>query len=152
MTEKYSIKEALEHYRYLTAFVANAIDAMEWYICGSRISSEFRSITQSRMLTITMLAHMDKALDAYRQLCELEGDTRPYQLVMRKYVTPAIGAENGRPYSNEALAMEFGISDDTVGRDLKEARRKLKILFFGLPAIHTAESCGKSAVDVHDIL
>jgi len=50
--EKHNIKLALQHYRYLEAFIENAIDSMTWYIEDFQISSEVRAITQSRMETM----------------------------------------------------------------------------------------------------
>jgi hypothetical protein len=134
MTEvKYNIKEALKHYRYLAAFIENAVDALDWYVADYKISSQIRAITESRMETMAYKSHMDAALETYRRLCEDEGNVRPYNVIMRKFVDPSGGADGrGKPYTNEQLADLFDCSIDTVKRDINRSYCKLRILFFGI--------------------
>jgi len=133
---KYDIKEALKHYRYLAAFVANAVDAMDWYIDGYKISSQIRAITESRLDTMTYMGHMDRALETYKQLCEQEGSIRPYNVIMRKYVDPEGGANgHGKPYTNEQLADLFDCNIKTIKSDIADGYAKLAILFFGIGGI-----------------
>jgi len=131
---KYDIKLALRHYRYLAAFIANAIDSMDWYLQdGYKVSTHIQSLMQSRADTVTIMAHMDKALETYKGLCQQEGDTRPYDVIMRKYVDPLGGSDgHGRPYTNEHLADLFSVSTDTIKRDLCRSYCRLRILFFGI--------------------
>jgi len=133
---KYDIKEALKHYRYLAAFIANAVDAMDWYIDGYKISSQIRAITESRLDTMTYLAHMDRALETYSALCEIEGNPRPYNVIMRKYVDPAGGADgHGRPFTNDQLADLFDCSVETIKRDIVAGYKHISILFFGIHGV-----------------
>ena len=133
---KYNIKEALKHYRYLAAFIANAIDAMEWYLDDFKVSSQIRTLTESRLETMTYKAHMDRALETYRLLCEQEGNIRPYNIIMRKYVDPQGGADGrGKPYTNEQLAIIFKCSVETICRDIRSGYKKVAILFFGIHGI-----------------
>lgn len=137
MGEKHNIKLALQHYRYLEAFIENAVDSMTWYIEDFQISSEVRAITQSRMETMVYKTHMDKALETYKQLCECDGNIRPYNVVMRKYVDPIKGSDGkGKWFSNEQLADLFDCDARTIQRDLKEAYHRLSILFFGISALN----------------
>jgi hypothetical protein len=132
MADYHNINDALKYYRFYNAFCENAIDAMEWYLEDYRISSQARSITESRLLTLTFKAHMDKALEAYRLLCGESKCCRKYEIIMRKYINPSGGADGrGKPYTNEELADLFECSVDTIQRDLRQAKRELKILFFG---------------------
>jgi len=140
---KYNIKEALKHYRYLAAFIANAVDAMDWYLDDFRVSSQIRAITESRMETMVYKAHMDRALETYRQLCEQDGNIRAYNVIIRKFVDPEGGADgHGKPYTNEQLADIFDCSEDTIYRDIRDGYCKLRILFFGINGVipeNTAE-------------
>lgn len=140
---KYNIREALRHYRYLAAFIENAVDAMDWYMDDYKISSQIRAITESRMETMVYKGHMDKALDVYRQLCEQEGNIRPYNVIVRKYIDPQGGADGrGKPYTNDQLADLFDCSCDTIYRDVRDGYCKLSILFFGINGVkseNTAE-------------
>lgn len=130
---RYNIKIALKHYRYLAAFIENAVDSMDWYIQDYKVSSQIRSITESRMETMVYKAHMDKALDTYKLLCEQENNTRPYNVIMRKFVDPLSGADGrGKPYTNEQLADLFDCSVETIKRDINRSYCKLRILFFGI--------------------
>lgn len=132
MTELHNINDALKYYRYYAAFCSNAIDVMEWYIDGCKINSWAKSITESRALTLTFLAHMKKALETYEQLCMEDGKIRRCDIIKMKYVNPEGGSDGkGRPYTDEQLAVIFGCSDDTIKRDLKEGKKCLGILFFG---------------------
>ena len=137
MTEvKYSIKEALRHYRYLAAFIANAVDAMDWYLEDYKVSSHIRSITESRMETMVYKAHMDKALKTYRRLCIEDGNERSYNVIMRKYIDPEGGSDgHGKPYTNAQLADLFNCSEDTIKRSLDRATSRLRILFFGIHGV-----------------
>lgn len=153
MEEKYNINEALKYYRYYAAFCENAIDAMEWYLDDFKVSSQVKAITESRLLTLTIKAHMDKAIDTHRDLCEIEGDVRKHNIIRRKYIDPQGGADGrGRPFTNEQLADLFDCSIDTVLRDIKKAKKEIEILFFGFLPEKAAESCGNHAMDAHDIL
>jgi len=137
MTEvRYNIKEALKHYRYLDAFIRNAVDAMDWYLEDYKVSSQIRAITESRLDTMTFKAHMDRALSTYKLLCEQDGNPRPYNIIMRKFVDPEGGADgHGKPFTNEQLADLFDCSEDTIKRDLSETYAKLRILFFGINGV-----------------
>ena len=132
MTVRYDIREALTHYRYLAAFIENAVDAMDWYLEDYKFCSQIRSITASRLETMTYKAHIDRALETYGRLCEKDGNKRPYEVVLSKFVDPGEGADgHGRPFSNTQLAEKFGCSVDTIKRDLRSAYDSLAILFFG---------------------
>ena len=156
MGEKHNIKIALKYYRYLEAFIENAVDAMTWYVGEYEISSEVRAITKSRMETMVYKAHMDKALETYRKLCECDGNIRPYNVVVRKYIDPAKGSDgSGKPFSNEQLADLFDCDIATIKRDLAKAEKRLSILFFGINGVFQetgAESCAKHALVPDDIL
>lgn len=105
MEEKHNINEALKYYRYYAAFCENAIDAMEWYLDDYRITSQAKSITESRLLSLQLKAHMDKALDTYRELCDNGSCIRKYNIIMRKFIDPQGGADGrGKPFTNEQLA------------------------------------------------
>jgi hypothetical protein len=152
----YDIKQALRHYRYLAAFIENAVDAMDWYVDDYKVSSQIRAITESRLETMTYKAHMDRALETYKQLCQLEGNVRPYQVIVRKYVDPAGGSDGkGKPFTNEQLAEVFETSHDTIQRDLREACSRLRILFFGINGLEQekhADLCVNHAVDTCEIM
>ena len=133
---KYNIKEALKHYRYLDAFIANAVDAMDWYLGDFKVSSQIRAITESRMETMVFKAHMDRALDTYRMLCELDGNIRPFNVMHRKYVDPIEGADGkGKPFTNPQLAELFDCNIKTIKSDLALGYEKLSILFFGINGV-----------------
>jgi hypothetical protein len=154
--DRYNIRTALSHYRYLAAFIENAVDAMQWYIDDYQISSEVRSITKSRMETMVFKAHMDKALETYRQLSQCDGNIRPYNVIVRKYIDPARGSDGrGKPFSNEQLADLFDCEVRTIQRDLREAYTRLSILFFGISGVEqekTTDSCRNRVVVPGDIL
>lgn len=133
---KHNIREALRHYRYLAAFIENAVDAMDWYMDDYKISSQIRAITESRMETMVYKGHMDKALEIYRQLCDQAGNLRPYYVVMRKYVDPQGGSDGrGKPFTNEQLADLFECSRETICRDIRDGHVRLAILFFGINGV-----------------
>jgi hypothetical protein len=133
MEEKYNINEALKYYRYYAAFCENAIDAMEWYLDDYKITSQAKSITESRLLSLQLKAHMDKALDTYRELCDNGSCIRKYNIIMRKFIDPQGGADGrGKPFTNEQLADLFDCSEKTIKRDLIVAKQELQILFFGI--------------------
>ncbi len=76
---------------------------------------------------------MDKPLKTYKQLCEQDGNERPYNVIMRKYGDPGKGADGrGKPYTNEQLANLFDCSIETIKRDIRSSYSKLAILFFGV--------------------
>ena len=133
----YDIKQALRHYRYLAAFIENAVDAMEWYLDDDyKVSSQIRAITESRLETMTYKAHMDRALETYKQLCQLEGNVRPYLVIIRKFVDPVGGSDGkGKPFTNEQLAEEYDVCIETIYRDIKEAYDRIRVLFFGIHGI-----------------
>lgn len=136
--EKYNIKIALNHYRYLEAFIENAVDAMTWYLEDFEISSEVRAITKSRTQTMVYKAHMDTALGVMKRLCEQDGTDRQYNLISRKHIDPAGGSDGrGKPFTNEQLADLFDCDTRTVYRDLDKAYQKLSVLFFGINGIQT---------------
>jgi len=133
MNCRHDVKIALKHYRYLKAFCENAVDSMDWYIADYQISSQIRAITQSRMDTLTLMAHMVKALDTYGALCRMDGNERPYNVIVRKYVDPAGGSDGrGRPFTNEQLADMFDCSVETIYRDIRDGYDRISILFFGI--------------------
>lgn len=133
MNAKHDVKLALKHYRYLKAFCENAVDSMEWYIMDYPISSQIRAITKSRLDTLNLMAHMDRALNVYGRLCRQEGNERPFNVIMRKYVDPQGGADGrGKPYTNEQLADLFDCSRETICRDIRDSYERLSILFFGV--------------------
>ncbi len=156
MSDRYNIKSALKHYRYLEAFIENAVDAMQWYIDDFKISSEVRSITQSRMQTMVYKAHMDKALEMFKELCEQDGTIRQYNLIVRKYIDPAGGSDGrGKPYTNDQLADRFDCELRTIYRDLDKAYQKLSVLFFGINGIQQHKvtlSCQNRVIVPDDIL
>jgi len=133
---KHNVKLALKHYRYLKAFCENAIDAMEWYILDFPINSQIRAITQSRLDTLNLMAHIDRALDTYGKLCVKDGTERAFNVIMRKYVDPKEGSDGrGKPYTNEQLADLFECSEDTIYRDIRDSYDKISILFFGIDGL-----------------
>lgn len=133
MKEKHSVIMALKHYRELEAFVARAVDQMYFYLDeGFKITSHVYSIEQARADTTTILNHMDVMLGVYKDLCMEEGNERPYLIIMRKYVDPIA---KGKSCTNEALAEEFGVSVDTIERDIKRSFCRIRILFFGYHGI-----------------
>jgi len=136
MTELHDIKLALKHYRYLKAFCENAIDAMEWYIGDCNIPVEIFSICESRVKTLTFMAHMDKAIETFQKLCIIDGKERTSNVVLRKYIDPKDGSNGkGKPYTNEQLADLFDCDISTIKRDISEGYDKLSILFFGMNGI-----------------
>lgn len=133
---KFNIKVALRYYRYLRAFCENAVDSIDWYINGQEVPANVKAIASSRTETLTILTHMDKALNTYRALCEQEGDTRAYQVIVKKYIDPKGGSDGrGKPFTNEELAYIFQVNKRTIERDIREAYTKLSILFFGIHGI-----------------
>lgn len=136
MGEKHNIRLALQYYRYLEAFIENAVDSMQWYIEDYQISSEVRAITKSRMETMVYKAHMDRALEMMKEICEQEGVPRQFNLINRKYIDPAGGSDGrGKPFTNEQLADMFDCDIRSIYRDLDKAYKKLSILFFGINGI-----------------
>lgn len=135
---KFNIKVALRYYRYLRAFCENAVDSIDWYINGQEIPAHVKAIAKSRTETLTILAHMDRAIDTYRELCEQEGEIRAYQVILKKYVDPKEGSDGrGKPFTNEELAFIFQVNKRTIERDIRQAYTKLSILFFGISGIES---------------
>ena len=133
---RYNIKEALRHYRYLEAFIRNAVDAMDWYLEDFKVSSQIRAITESRLDTMTFKAHMDRALSTYKLLCEQDGNVRPYNVIMRKFVDPEGGADgHGKPFTNDQLADLFDCNVKTIKSDVAAGYARLSILFFGINGV-----------------
>lgn len=133
MAYTHDIKLALRHYRYLKAFCENAIDSMDWYLLDYPLSSQIRAITQSRLDTLNLMAHMDRAVETYGRLCSQDGNSRPHQVIVRKYIDPLGGSDGrGKPYTNEQLADIFGCSVETIKRDIRDSYERLAILFFGI--------------------
>lgn len=133
---RFNVKVALKYYRYLRAFCENAVDSIDWYINGQEIPANVQAIAKNRTETLTILEHIDRAIETYHELCEQEGETRPYEVIVRKYIDPKEGADGkGKPFTNEELAFIFEVNKRTIERDIKAANTKLSILFFGISGI-----------------
>jgi hypothetical protein len=128
-----NIKLALLNYRDLCAFIESAVDEIDYNfnVAGS-VSAKSEAITIAHLNTTVYKGHIDNTLKRYGELCELDKNTRPYKVIMRKYIEPICGdTKSANPVSNDALAKHFGVSEDTIKRDIKKAFPRLRVIFFG---------------------
>ena len=122
---KYNVVKALENYRELKAYVKHAIGAMDWYMGEYTISSQVRSIINSRADTMTIMSHIDRALAIFKAECEAKGSIRLYNMVQRKYIDPG-------HLTYAKLADLFDCSPKTAKRDIRMSLMKIKAHFFGI--------------------
>lgn len=130
---RHNIKLALLNYRDLCAFLDNAVDEIDYnFNVAGHISAKSEAITIAHLETSVYKAHIDNTLQAYKQLCELDGNVRPYLIICRKYIEPIAGDSKCADHlSNPSLAKYFGVSVDTIKRDIKKSLPRLKVIFFG---------------------
>lgn len=133
MSVRYDVKVALKYYRYLQAYCEHAIDAMDWYLGSYKMPTEIESIKSSRADTLTFLAHMQKAIEIYREMCEIDGCQRRATVIIRKFIDPAGGSDGkGKPYTNDELAKLLNCDIKTIKNDIRDGYYKLAVLFFGI--------------------
>jgi hypothetical protein len=129
---RYNIKLALLNYRDLCAFLDSAVDGIDYTFNCGKVSARSEAIGIAHLNTGVYKAHIDNTLQTYKQLCELDGNTRPFDVVMRKFIEPICGdTKSASPVTNDAIAKHFGVSVDTIKRDIKKAFPRLRVIFFG---------------------
>lgn len=97
---------------------------------GKFRDSEFEilSIKERMARTKLIMDHVDTMLEAYRIQCEIspnDEDARRYRIIRMLYL-------DSEPYTVEEVAEEEDVAERTVYRDVKEAFKRLSILFFGI--------------------
>lgn len=127
----------LKQYRTLKAGCKNAVfmknekvkvdDVLEEIMEAENDSVIVESIKRSAERTEIMLSHIDKMLEVFRIYCSKcgEKERREYKVVKALYITK-------QKKSIKGLAKEFKVSDVTIYGDLKSAKEKLSVLFFGI--------------------
>ena len=127
----------LKQYRTLKMGCKNAVfmknekvkvdDVLEEIMSADSDSVIVESIKRSAERTEIMLSHIDKMLEVFRIYCSKcgEKERREYKVVKALYITK-------QKKNIKALAEEFKVSEVTVYGDLKSAKEKLSVLFFGI--------------------
>lgn len=127
----------LKQYRTLKMGCKNAVfmknekvkvdDVLEEIMSADSDSVIVESIKRSAERTEIMLSHIDKMLEVFRVYCSKcgEKERREYKVVKALYITK-------QKKNIKALAEEFKVSEVTVYGDLKSAKEKLSVLFFGI--------------------
>lgn len=89
------------------------------------------SIKRSAERTEIMLEHIDKMLEVFRIYCSKcgEKEKREYKVIKALYITK-------QKKNIKAIAKEFEVSDVTIYADIKSAKEKLSVLFFGVNGLH----------------
>lgn len=132
---KYNVHIALRYYRYLNAFVLNAVDSMEFYISDRKIPASVKSIADSRAETLVIITHIRTAIETYRELCKADGNEDKAKVIIYKFIDPDTGADGrGKPFTNEQLAEHFNRDIKTISAWLSEGYKKIGILLFGIHA------------------
>ena len=83
---KYNVHIALRYYRYLNAFVLNAVDSMEFYISDRKIPASVKSIADSRAETLVIITHIRTAIETYRELCKADGNEDKAKVIIYKFI------------------------------------------------------------------
>ena len=135
----HNIGDALDNYRGLTAFCESAIDEIVWNINGVEIPTRLFCNAERKLTTIDIKAHIDAELEKYKDVCELRGEERKYNIIEAKYIRmPGKGKEN-KPFTNEQLADHFDCSVPTIQRDIFQAKKELKVYLFGVDRINISK-------------
>lgn len=127
----------LKQYRTLRAGCKNAVymknakikvdDVLEEIMEADNDSVIVESIKKSAERTEIMLNHIDKMIEVFRIYCSKcgEKERREYKVIKSLYIIK-------QKKSIKELSKEFKVSDVTIYGDLKSAKEKLSVLFFGI--------------------
>lgn len=156
----HNVNVALRYYRYLRAFCENAVDTIDWYVNDRKMPTYIEAIAKTRLETMTILTHINQAMETYKALCEAEGSIRPALVLEKKFMEPLGGSDGrGKPYTNMELAELFKVDRRTIDRDIRAGKTKMSILLFGIYGLNhelrfnnTSELCSNDDVDRHEIL
>lgn len=133
---KYNVRIALKYYRFLNAFVSNAVDSMDFYISDNRIPASVKAIAESRAETMVILTHINTAIETYRMICKADNCEEKAKVIIYKFIDPPSGCDGyGKPYSNEELAELFNRNTKTINAWIREGYEKISILLFGFNAL-----------------
>lgn len=131
----HNVTEALSNYRALTAFCESAVDQVIWTINGIDIPTRLMCNAERVLTTADIKAHIDNELEVYEGVCELRGEERKFNIIRCKFIDMPGSKHKKGVFSNESLAGVFDCSVDTIKRELKEAKKELKIYFFGVDKV-----------------
>lgn len=123
---------ALRYYRFLKAYCERAVDSITWNLGAEKVPSYIESIAKTRLETLTILVHMERALETYKELCKIDGNIRPAKVIEMKFFISLDSNNLGKAYTNMELAEIFEVDRRTIDRDIREGKEKLGILLFGL--------------------
>lgn len=136
----------LKHYRTLKAhnliadtttnkiYEDNAIDVLDDIEAIDDEEQYVQALSKTKIRTLILIGHINKALGYYKAICESEGLTkeRRYKIIKYMYIDPT---EDDRVFNYEQVAEHFDLNIKTVGRDVRLAIEDLSILFFGIDGI-----------------
>ncbi len=85
------------------------------------------SILRSAERTAAILEHIDKMLEVYHTYCNKGSDIdkRQYKIIKALYIT-------GTAKNIKEISKKFGVSTVTAYSDVKTAKERLSVLFFGV--------------------
>ena len=136
----------IKHYRTLKAhnkiadnstnkvYEENVIDVLDDIEAIDDEEQYIQSLSRTKIRTLIIVGHMNKAMKYYKCICESEGKgkERRYNIIKYMYIDPR---EDDIIPSYEEVAEHFGFNIRTVGRDIRMAIEDLSILFFGIDGI-----------------
>ncbi len=127
----------LNQYRALKVACKNAVfektekikvdDVLEEIMAADNDAVVVESIKRSAERTELMLIHIDKMIETFRIYCSKcgEKERREYKIIKALFIS-------SQKRSIKSLAKEFKVSEVTIYADLKRAKEKLSVLFFGI--------------------
>ena len=135
----HDVRLAMKNYRKFKIYCRNAVTdvrtARETLIqLMDEINSlddelKVESIIRTKERTLVMVAHIDKMLAIYKQMCLITGDVndeRRWNILFDFYVNPTVKA------SAESLAEKYSVDRSTVFADISRACEEMGPLFFGI--------------------
>ncbi len=89
------------------------------------------SILRTTQRTEIIVEHIDKMLDVYRVCCSkgTDAEKRQYNVIKELYI-------KGTAKNAAEISQKMGVSKMTISTDLKTAKNRLSVLFFGIDGIN----------------
>lgn len=127
----FNVKQLMENYVRISQSIdrMSEVEENEDNVSPEQLMSSgmlLESLNKSRVRSRVMIDHVNKTLEVYKYICQLENCSDRYQILIDRHV------HDIKPH---ILEEKYHISKRTVYRQLDEAYKTLTILMFGIDAM-----------------
>lgn len=130
----HNVKQLMNNYKRIEQSVKNAKaedqdEEVKDLDIQHLMTSEFmvESLTQSKSRSKLMLDHVDKTLEAYKQICVVENVEERYRLLHDRYI---------KNIPAHQLSEKYALSRRTFYRQIDRACEDMSVLLFGIDAVN----------------